>query len=367
MDYLEELTKTMNDTAVGVEKFKSQHTEELGDLKKTVERIETRLSRPGGGVSPGIGSDASGVLSLKTSKGETAFLVQKGFDFAPIAGSGNEGFSVAEFVRDNIVGSRKSMASGPALVPTSLSNSIIDDVRRRTVIVEAGAPTLVIEGPTNAPRIDGDPTVYQHTENTDDISDSSVLVVPIALNPKVLATIIPLSQEVVEDSPNLDRVLTTSLAAAFAAKLDALTIAKLIADTDIPKSAMTEDPAVWAKVLSAVGSAMNLNQGLPYAHISAPADFISRASQLASTAGSWLGKPPALASMLELFTTGLSAGTAFMGDFRVGLLLAARSELRIEVIRWRVPGKAQHALVAHARMDGYVVQPKALYKQLKTP
>jgi len=325
------------------------------------------MSRPGGTGVPGVSPDASGVLALKMANGETAYLVKKGFDFAPIAGGKNDDFSVADFVRDSIVGSRKSMVSGPALVPTNLSNTIIDDVRRRTVVVEAGAPTLVIAGPTNAPRIDGDPTVYQHTENSDDIGESAIDVSPVALNPKVLATIIPLSQEVVEDSPNLDRVISTSLAAAFAAKLDALTIAKLIADSAIPKSTATEDPAVWAKVLSAVGSAMGLDQGLPYAHISAPADFIARASQLASTAGSWLGKPPALGSMLELFTTGLSAGTAFMGDFRVGLLLAARSELRIEVIRWRAPGKAQHALVAHARMDGYVVQPKALYKQLKTP
>jgi len=36
------------------------------------------------------------------------------------------------------------------------------------------------------------------------------------------------------------------------------------------------------------------------------------------------------------------------------------------VIRWKAATKAQHALVAHARMDGYVVQPKALFRQLKT-
>ena len=145
-----------------------------------------------------------------------------------------------------------------------------------------------------------------------------------------------------------------------------LAIAKLLADATIPKSAAAQDPALWAKCLEAIGVAMAAGQRLPIAMISSAADFIARAGQLASTSGTWLGKPPALSAMRELPTSNLSAGTGFFGDFSRGLLIGARSELRLEVIRWAKATKAQHALVAHARLDAYVIQPKAIFKQLKT-
>jgi hypothetical protein len=182
----------------------------------------------------------------------------------------------------------------------------------------------------------------------------------------LLACTIPLTVEVVQDSPNLDALLNVALAGAFAAKLDALCIATLLADANIPDSAAGQDPAVWLKVLEAVGAALGLNQRLPSAHISAPADWIARASQLASTAGTWLGKPPALSAMAELQTTGLTAGTALFGNFAEAFAIALRSDLRVEVVRHAKPTSASHLLVAHMRADGVVLQPGHLFKQLKT-
>jgi len=169
-----------------------------------------------------------------------------------------------------------------------------------------------------------------------------------------------------QDSPNLDAVLQTALAGAFGAKLDALCIATLLANASIPKSLAAQDPAIWAKVLEAVAAALAANQDLPAVHISAPADFIARASQLASTAGSWLGKPPALAGMRELHTTGLTAGTALMGDFASAFAIAMRSQLRVEIVRHAKPTEGSHLLVAHMRADGVVLQAARLFKQLKT-
>ena len=206
----------------------------------------------------------------------------------------------------------------------------------------------------------------EHTEAAVDITESDIVASPVALNPKLLACTIPLTVEVVADSPNLDAVLNMALAGAFAAKLDALCIATLLGDTNIPDSAAGQDPAVWAKLLEAVGAALALNQRLPSAHISAPADWIARASQLASTAGTWLGKPPALAGMAELHTTGLTAGTALFGNFAEAFAIALRSDLRVEVVRHAKPTSASHLLVAHMRADGVVLQPGHLFKQLKT-
>lgn len=77
-------------------------------------------------------------------------------------------------------------------------------------------------------------------------------------------------------------------------------------------------------------------------------------------------KPPALASMLELQTTSLTAGTAMMGYFPEAFAVAMRSELRVEVVRHAKPTSASHLLVAHMRADGVVLQPGKLYRQLKT-
>ena len=120
-------------------------------------------------------------------------------------------------------------------------------------------------------------------------------------------------------------------------------------------------------MLEAIGAALALNQDLPFAHIGTPANFISRAGQLAATAGSWLGKPPALASMRELFTSAMTADQAIFGDFAAGFAIAMREELRFGVVRHAKPTSASHLLVAHMRADGVILQPGRLVWQKKVP
>ena len=331
------------------------------ELQSTVDQTILKSQRPFAGF------DAKcEVKHLTTADGRKLPMLareQKATDLYRTNDS--DGFSLGEFARDAIVGSRKAQSSA-ALVPTFIGGQVIDMVRARTVVVEAGAGTILIDGPPNLARLTSGPTVHQHTEAGVDITESDIVASPVTLNPKLLACTIPLTVEVVQDSPNLDAVLNMALAGAFAAKLDALCIATLLADTNIPDSAAGQDPAVWLKVLEAVGTALGLNQRLPSAHISAPADWIARASQLASTSGTWLGKPPALSAMAELQTTGLTAGTALFGNFAEAFAIALRSDLRVEVVRHAKPTSASHLLVAHMRADGVVLQPGHLFKQLKT-
>lgn len=361
---MSELKGLLDEQGKAMEKFAAERKQEVAELRSDVDSLHKKLNRPGAAGS-GMPDEAFGLKAGKTSKGDPCYLLRKS-DRMTQRGAEIGDFDLGEFVRDAVVGSRKAMGSGPALVPVGLSDQVIDAVRDQTVIVAAGAQTLVIDGPTNLARIDGDPTVIQHTENTDDITESDIDLGYVPANPKLLAAVIPLSEELVQDSPNLNQVIQMAVAGAFASKLDALGIAKLIADSSIPKSVAGQDPAGWLKVLEAVGSAMVLKQPVPPALVGAPADFIARASELASTAGVWLGKPPALSGMAEYSTTGITAGTAIFGDFARAVLLAMRSDIRLEVIRWKNTGKGQHALVAHARADYYVVQPGALYRMLKT-
>jgi HK97 family phage major capsid protein len=339
----------------------------IAEIKARLLETEQKLNRRGSGDASGSnGGDVGGVKYLKTKDGNEVPLLAKGQKFGDLYDTDDgEGFNLGDFARNVIVGSRKA-ASGAALVPTYQGSRIIDAVRARTVLVEAGAGTIVIDGPTNLARLTSGPTVYQHTEAANDIEESEIVAVPVTLNPKLLAVLIPLTVELVQDSPNLDAILNAALSAAFAAKLDALAIATLLADPAIAKSAAAQDPALWIKVLEAVGAALALNQALPTAHISAPADFIARASQMSSTAGNWLGAPPALATMRELQTSGLTAGTSLFGNFSEAFAFALRSDLRVEVVRHAKPNSGSHLLIAHMRADGVVLQPGHLFKQLKT-
>ena len=354
--------------AEAIEEFKGRQDETVADLKKTVDRLETKLARPGAfaGTAEGGGEE---LRLLKTQDGRQLPFLKSVQKLAEIRGSSaSEDFSIGEFCRSALLGSKEGKAaSGPALVPTGLGSRVIDRVRAKTAIIQAGAGTIIIDGPTNLAKLTGDPTVYQHTEGATDIAESDITAVPVSLNPKLLAVLIPLTTELVSDSPNLDALLTTALTNAFAAKLDALCIATILADANIPKSAAAHDPAVWAKVLEAVGAALALNQDLPFAHIGTPANFIARAAQLASTAGSWLGKPPALSAMRELFTSTMTADQAIFGDFAAGFAIAMREELRFEVVRHAKPTSASHLLVAHMRADGVVLQPGRLFWQKKVP
>ena len=255
---------------------------------------------------------------------------------------------------------------GTAITPQFVSNDIIDLIREKARVIQAGAVTIPIKGPTNLCKILTDPTVLQHTEGTDDITESFPTFGPVALDPKTLVARIPLSIEVVMDSPNLDAALRMSIAGAFAGKLDALTVAVILADTGIPDSAAGEDCATWAGILAGVGSALALDQDLPKALIAGPGDYIARVGELGTANGNWLGAPPALQGMADLFTGGMTDGTAVFGDFGRGVGIAVRSELTLEMIRWGKPGFGSHVLMAYARMAGYVLQPAALYIQKTT-
>jgi hypothetical protein len=351
------------------QEFKDNHQKEVGQLRKTVQELEARSQRMQ--LAGDAGEQHGGpAYWLETDKGERLPALTKSQRVAehlPDTVRDEQGPSLGQWVRDQVRGT-KAVGSSTATVPTYVGAQIIDDVRALTTVIQAGAVTIAIDGPTNLAKITGDPTVYVHTENAGDVNESDVTIAPVSLNPKTLMAIVPVSLEVVEDSANLDAILRTSLAAAFALKLDTTSLATLVADAAIPKNALPGtplDPAVWADCLSGVGLALGQNQPLPAAMISNAADFIARAKETAVGSGNWLGKAPVLAGMQELFTTSLAAGTAFYGGFTRGFAVALRADLTMQLVRHANPTSGQHRLVAYMRAGGYVLQPKALFKQLK--
>lgn len=363
-----EIKAAIDQTASAFSEFQKTSDERVNALQDRIEELEAKRLRPGTTLDTKVSND--GVRWLTARDGKRVAMLDRGVKFADVVErpEAKSEFSIGDFVRNAMLGAQEGKAaSSTATVPTLIGAQIIDRVRARTVLVQAGARTITTEAPTNLARITGDPTVYEHTEAATDISESDVTLTAVSLNPKLLAALVPLTVEVVADSPNLDDVLQTSLAAAFALKVDTLGIAAIVAASGLPVSGSAHDPATWTGTNSAIAAALAVNQGLPMAHISTPANYAARSVILASTAGSWIGKPPYLADMRELFTSSMTADQALFGDFSQGVAIVVRSDLRLEIVRHGKPTSGQHLLVAHARIAPVVLQPASLFWQKKTP
>lgn len=270
-------------------------------------------------------------------------------------------FSVASFVRAEMgFGEQRAVVSGDSNVQTSLGARIIDMVRAQARVLQAGAQTILIDGPTNIARIISDPTFTAHAEGIEDLTESDLVAQAVELSPAAQVALVPLSEEVVADSSNLSAMLNQSLAGALATKLDRAAIDLILADGNVPKNTVARDPATWAGVAGAVGDALAVDQTIPPALIAHVADFTARSSETDGNAA-WLGAPPFLSTMRDLPTTAMTADRAVFGDFSRSLAIVTRSELRLEVIRFAKAASYSHLLVAHARIAPVVLQPGRLF------
>lgn len=364
-----EVKTLLKDVGVKLQAGKQDQAEVNARLQ-AVEQLFCKLGTEGGGIPAIIQSAASGILGGKmvNAQGQEIRVLSKGQPMSRGSYQTDEDeFSLSNFVRAGmgIERPRNAVVSGNGLVPVGVASNIIDAMREKSAIANSGALVIEIDGPTNVGRIDSDPTVYQHTEGAEDVSESVPVLSGVPLNPKSLVALIPLSAEVVADSANLDALLRASISGAFAAKLDEISLAKILADADVPVSSVSQDPASWVGVLSAIASGMVFNQGLPTALISNPADMIGRAAELVATYG-WLGKPDLLKDLIELTSNGLDAGTAIFGNWALAFAVAVRSQLQLEIVRYAKPGSYSHLLVASMRADGYVMNPHGLFIMDKT-
>ncbi|SDU32291.1 phage major capsid protein, HK97 family [Nitrosomonas ureae] len=342
----------------------------IEELYSQTDRIEELLNRPFGTVPKPEASQPNRFAITVAGKKIPVLAREDSLAsyFRPQSSNGEQEWNLQDFVRNSMGLSNiknSVVERGSANAPEFLSSQIVDAVRAKSTLINSGALTLPIDGATIIARIDTDAVCHSHVEGIDDIDESLPVFTPIELNPNMLSVQIPLSAEVAEDSANLNLLLKTSIAAAIAKKIDQLGIAALLADSAIEESAVSQDTETWAGLLQAAGSSIALDNEWPKTVISNASDYAKRISQVSGD-GQWLVNPPPLATMKDLFSTHMTAGKALMGDFERSVLLAIRSELRIEIVRWHRPGSASHLMIAYMRGAFYTVQPGSLYRQLKT-
>jgi HK97 family phage major capsid protein len=109
---------------------------------------------------------------------------------------------------------------GGFAVPTPLALDVIDLARNMAQVVKAGARTVPMEHTTlDVLRQIGDPTAFWRGENQA-ITESNAEFSLVRLKAEVLAALVRLSVEVVEDAPNFSSVIQRAISSALALELD---------------------------------------------------------------------------------------------------------------------------------------------------
>jgi len=109
---------------------------------------------------------------------------------------------------------------GGYLAPEGLSTRFVDLAREASVCVRAGAETLpMMTSELHIAELTGDPTAAWRAE-TQAITASTPTFGRITLRPKVLAALVPVSIELLEDAPNAGQIIEAALQSVLGAKLD---------------------------------------------------------------------------------------------------------------------------------------------------
>jgi HK97 family phage major capsid protein len=174
------------------------------------------------------GDDRGSMNALRPNERiEDFFAEREGYVRGSAAGIG-----MAQLLRASVTGDwgsipgevRSQMGTdvgtgGGFLVPSRLSARIIDLSRARARVVQAGALTLPIMGPTSFATVESEPEPEWRAEHAE-VAESELTLGDRVFKPETLAVIVRLSVELAEDAPNASALIEEAIAAQLALKLD---------------------------------------------------------------------------------------------------------------------------------------------------
>ena len=257
-------------------------------------------------------------------------------------------------------------ASGGYFLSTILSSQIIDLARKQSVLMLAGAQTVLMDSSELAiVRVLTDPAVGFVAENAD-----IPLVEPtfgrVTFRARKLAAIVSISSELVADSPNAAEEVRAQLGKVLGLALDlsALSgtgageeIVGIFSHEDVQEMSAVGSPT-YDDVLDAVQLVEDQN-GIARAYLITP-NTKNTLSKIKDSAGNYLVVPAGITELNRFITKQLTDAQAVVGDFSQ-VLFGVRSDVSIEVsteggdawtkdqvsirIKWR--GDAQLAQAAH--------------------
>ena len=205
---------------------------ELSDNEKTrVVEIQTKAAA----IQAAAVDDSEGrrtfLANIEKSNRKSGLVLKASDSFADHFKTGDEPeLSLAKSLRGYLTGEwdgaeleRKSMASSAlgAILPTPISNQIIDLARNASTVIRAGAVTVPMTTATlKLARMTGDVTAAWYAE-AGAISESDATLDSITLTARKMACMVRINREILEDSsPGVDGIIRNSVAQAMALELD---------------------------------------------------------------------------------------------------------------------------------------------------
>lgn len=277
--------------------------------------------------------------------------------------------------------SEGTLADGGYLVPTPLSNQIIDRARNQARVIQAGALTVPMPSQTLAiarvAQAGGDTTSHWKLEG-DAITESALTLERVTLTAKSLTALVKSSVELFQDAENLQDVILQNFGVVLGQELDR--VALYGSGTDPEPQGVANTSGVGAQDLGANGAQI----GIPGDYldaletlwdgneeatgiIQAPRTELAIARK-ADTTGQPLRLPEPLASIPRFRTnqvpinqthgTAHNASDMFMGDWQQ-LLIGVRLGITISVLRERYMDNGEIGFVAYMRADVQVARPAA--------
>lgn len=303
------------------------------------------------------------------------------------------GFGFGEYVKAMVTGtgdhniraalSEGTDSAGGYTVPKFLMGQVIDRMRAKTAVIQAGALTIPLETQTTTiARIASDPTAGWRLE-AGAIAESDPTFDAVTFTARSLAVLVKISRELLDDSANIDQALTMAFAGAMAGELDRVAMfgsgtapepRGIFNQTSANSVSMGTNGAQitsYAKLLDSLYELQLDNSDAPSGMIMHPRTARTL-NGLTDTTNQPLMIPPALSGIPQLITTsvpitqtqgtsGAVCSTVLMGDFSQ-LLIGVRQEMRIEVLRELFAGNHQYAFVCHLRADIAVAHPESFCK-----
>ncbi len=387
--------------ATGVEDFKREQRERL-------DKVETKLARPGALVSTPSASKNDGPALIDTRTGKPALEIRRGDDIEAMyrarlqpgaGGFGDASPTLGDFLRA-VAGQKSSPlaqkalsvgtdSAGGYLVPSALMPTVLGALVANSSLMEAGTRLIPMDdyGAGDAARsytfgaIDTLPTAAWRAENGV-IAESDPTFRSIVATPRSLALSFKVSRELLADAMNMDMVLAQIMGQSIAKELDR---AGLIGSGTAPEprgirnivgiSAVTNGvngaslaTTRYANLMSAAQAILSANGGLPTAAIMAPRTLVGFGS-LADTTNQPLQRPDLLRNTQMITTSqlpvNLTVGSStdcteiFVGDFR-RTLWVLRETFSIQQLNQPFALNGQIGFVAHVRADFVVEYPSTL-------
>jgi len=313
--------------------------------------------QPGAGAEDTISRAAAETTEWPDKDGNTVRALrpdQHLIDYAPdeYRGVNPRDFSIGRAVRAHIVGSWRDAeleeralgtgvnTLGGFLTPDALALNIIDLTRAKSVVFQAGARTIEMPAAfLTIARLLTDPGIEAPGENQA-FTEGSMTFDAISLSARKIGRWIPISRELVEDSPNAAEAIEAALSDSLVELIDkwcmrgdgTSTYGGIVGITahDSVQQIDVSAAVDWDDLLDAIEDVHDKNAEAG-AWITSPGQSIKLAKlKVNSEANHYASPPPEVTALRRLVSTQCVDGQLYLGDFRQ-VLFGVRKGAQVEI------------------------------------